>query len=123
IFRGPRDINLTNDLIIVLDINNPCMHLFNITDYSLLSSIISKGTGGQIEDSSFFTVDRELNLILTDSRKHCVTVFSKSGEVIAQFGKEGHSVGEFTEPMGVAIDNEKRIVVVSWNKNNALQIF
>ncbi|WP_411023076.1 hypothetical protein, partial [Salmonella sp. s51228] len=123
IVRNPRDINLTNDLIIVLDDYNPCMHLFNITDYSLLNSIISRGAGGQIVHSGFFTLDKQINLILTDYKKHCIIVFNISGEVIAQFGNALRSEVEFTYPRGVAIDNENRVVVVSMDKNNSLQIF
>lgn len=121
--KYPDDVKLTAELIIVLDQSDPCIHLFTSSDHSLVKSIIGRGEGKQLSYPPFISIDAEVNIIITDRKKNRVKVFTKSGECIYQFGKEGHSPGEFIYPTGVAIDSLNRLVVVSRNTNHALQIF
>lgn len=123
ILKYPNDVKLAGELVIVLDENDPCVHLFDSSTLFLLSSIISRGIGKQILESWFFTIDKELNITLTDKKQHCMKTFTKSGEFITQFGKMGQFEGGLINPTGVAIDNLNRIVVVNENERNAVQIF
>ena len=120
----PKDIKLSNDSVIVLDASNPCIHIFSITDCSLLNSIISRGTAdAEIGNSFCFTMDAGLNLLLTDDTNHCIKVFSNTGDFITQIGRRGEDIGELYYPAGIAIDSLNRIIVVSNSKNCSLQIF
>ena len=70
-----------------------------------------------------FCLDAEQNIIITDSKAHCVTIFTSKGELIHKFGRRGTRRGELFIPAGIAVDSENRIIVASHNPNFCLQIF
>ena len=40
-----------------------------------------------------------------------------------KFGKRGEGRGDFISPTGIAVDKEDRIIVVSRNDSNCIQLF
>ena len=40
-----------------------------------------------------------------------------------KFGREGNDTGEFIEPAGIALNSENKIVVISQNPSNCVQLF
>ena len=85
--------------------------------------MIPCGEGNVVVQPSFFVLDKCLNIIITDFKSNCVSVFSFGGELIHRFGKEGEKRGEFIEPTGVTIYVEGRILVASLNPEHCIQIF
>ncbi|WP_411023841.1 hypothetical protein, partial [Salmonella sp. s51228] len=43
IVKCPLDVKLSNELVIVLDESDPCIHIFTSSDHALVNSIISRG--------------------------------------------------------------------------------
>ena len=113
------DIKLTQDRIYVLDYGNPCIHIFN-TDHSYSHSIVSRGSGGQVGYSLFFTLDIEGNILISDHNRHLISVFTQEGELIHEIGK-GSDI--FYNPLGIVIDRMNRIIVVDEKEEGALNIF
>ena len=70
-----------------------------------------------------FILDSDHNILITDYELHCVSIFSYTGELIHKFGKEGEEKGDFIGPIGITLDSEGRIVVVSRNPNHCIQLF
>ena len=106
----------------MLDGSDPCMFVFN-SDHVLTNRLITIGVGKQTNNPCCFDIDRDYNIIMTDSCNHCVRVFNQEGEQIHKFGKEGQGIGELYQPWGIALDNTGRIIVVSRKATNCLQFF
>ena len=121
-FTHPRDIKVTRDRVLVLDGSVPCMFIFN-SEQLLINRIITRGRGKQTNNPCSFDIDRDYNIVMSDYSNHCVYVFSKEGEQLHKFGKQGQGIGEFINPYGIVLDNTGRIIVVCWKDANCLQFF
>ena len=119
---GARDVKLTSDEIVVLSCRNPCVSLYTYS-HQLIREMIPFGKSNVVVHPSFFFLDKSLNILITDFKSHCISVFSFGGELIHRFGEEGEKRGEFTKPRGIAIDAEGRILVASENPEHCIQIF
>ena len=119
---GAMDVKLTSDEIVVLSCRNPCVSLYTYS-HQLIREMIPKGEGNPIVKPVSFILDEAANILITDFENNCVSVFSFGGELIHRFGRKGEKRGEFINPMCIAIDYQKRIIVGSQNPNHCLQIF
>ena len=119
---GPRDIKLTADEIIVLNGMNPCLHIYDYT-YHLIREMLPCGEGNQLSTSHYFTLDNESNILLTDYNSHCILIFDRRGVLLHKLSKEGNGRGDVIEPTGIAIDSKGRIIVISENADNCVQLF
>ena len=119
LFTSPLDIKVTRDRVVVLDVSDPCMFIFN-SEHLLLNRII---TSKQTNNPCSFDIDRDYNIIMSDCSNHCVYVFNKEGEQIHKFGEQGQGIGEFYHPWGIVLDNTGRIVVVCEKDTDCLQFF
>ena len=96
------------------------LQIFNL-EGELVKCLIK---GNEIRYSSFFSIDRLGNIIVTDWGKHQIKIFSKEGDVL-------HTITsamlpgdqEFSYPNGVAIDKHNRIIVAHGNKKCNLLAF
>ena len=119
---GTRDVKLTSDEIVVLSCRIPCVSLYTYS-HQLIREMIPRGEGNPVIHPSFFVLDKSLNILITDLKSHCVSIFSFGGELIHRFGKKGEKRGELLEPAGVTINVEGRILVASKNPEHCIQIF
>ena len=122
LFTNPRDIKVTRDRVLVLDVSDPCMFIFN-SEHLLINRIITRGSGKQTNSPRSFDIDRDYNIMMSDISNDCVYVFNKEGEQIHKFGKHGQGIGEFSSPWGIVLDNTGRIIVVCCKDTNCLQFF
>ena len=123
IFRA-KDAKVTAEEIVVLCLGNPCIKIYNAS-HQLSRQMISKGMDNinQMKHPYCFLLDSNSKILITDSERHCISIFSSSGELIHEFGKEGEEKGEFVQPRGITMDSEGRIVVISSNPNHCIQLF
>jgi len=67
-------------------------------------------------------LDKNGNLLVTDTGNKRVLVFDQNLNFITQFGGAGFEAGEFDEPVGIAISQDGKIVVAdTWNRR--VQVF
>ena len=59
--KHPRDVKLSKEYIFVLDVSNPCLHLFSY-NHILQKSVISRGTGLQVINPWYFFIDHSDNI-------------------------------------------------------------
>ena len=111
LLEHPRDVKVTRDRVLLLNVSDPCMFIFN-SDHVLTNRLVTRGVGKQTRNSFCFDIDREYNIIMSDYTNHCVYVFNQEGEQIHKFGKKGQGIGEFCQPYGIALDNIGHIIVV-----------
>ena len=119
LFTSPLDIKVTRDRVLVLDVSDPCLFIFN-SEHLLINRIITRSSGKQTNSPRCFDVDR---VMMSDCGNHCVYVFNKEGEQIHKFGKQGQGIGEFYYPWGIVLHNTGRIIVVCSKDTNCLQFF
>ena len=122
LFTNPCDIKVTRDRVLVLDMSDPCMFIFN-SEHLLINRIITRGSGKLTSSPRSFDIDRDYNIMMSDYSNDCVYVFNKEGEQIHKFGKRGQGIGEFCSPWGIVLDNTGRIIVVCCKDTNCLQFF
>lgn len=115
----PLQIVLSQDRIYVLDKGDPCVHIFN-SDHSYSHSIVSRGYGKSVENTDFFTLDIEDNILVSDWGKHVISVFDNDGELIHEIGKEPNTVHK---PTGIAVDGMNRVICVDLKQDKPLKIF
>ena len=112
---SPRDIKLSKDYIYVLDGSNPCVYLFDY-DHILQKKHITRGEGMLVSDPYFFFIDDSNNLLISDRGSNSILIFNPLFELI-------HKISVSNNPMGIVIDKQRRIIVVSQSDNNCFQIF
>ena len=110
---NPLDIKLFKYDIFILDQSNPCLHIFN-KDLELQKSVITRGRGQQVIYPRFFFVDKFGNILISDRSSNSILILNSEFEFI-------HKISTSDQPMGITLDKEDRIIVVS--ANNCLQIF
>ena len=119
----PYDLKLSHDRIYVLcPHKNPCMLVLSI-EGDMLHSLISRGQGMDVLRPWFFCLDRDNNFVISDMDTHCIRVFSPAGDLLHTIGREGHQQGMFSQPRGIAITPNGKLVCVSNNENYGLQIY
>ena len=61
-------------------------------------------------------------VVVENTIAHCVSVYSRAGEKLRSFGSYGSEFGQFSQPRGVAVDDNGNILVAD-TKNNRIQKF
>ena len=67
-------------------------------------------------------VNQQGEVVVTEDRGHCVSIFSSSGEKIQSFGSHGTGHGQFNRPFNVAIDDDGNILITE-HDNHRIQMF
>ena len=114
-FKYPRDVKLSLKYIFILDESSPCIHLYDY-DLILQKSVFSSGEGMQIVHSKCLFLDNYNNILISDHGSNSIQVFNPEFELI-------HEINTSVYPMGVAVDNQGRILVVCRAEQDCLQIF
>ena len=115
ILRYPHDVKLYKDNIFVLDASNPCLHIFN-KDLLLQKSVVTRGEGQQVINPCFFCIDKFGSILISNRSSNSILILNSEFEFI-------HKISVSNNPMGITMDKEDRIIVVSQADNNCLQIF
>ena len=115
ILKSPLDVKLSKEYIFVLDVSNPCVHLFNY-DHILQKSVISRGKGMQVINPYYFFIDQTDNILISDYDSNSIRIFNEVFQLI-------HKISVSTNPIGITVDKRGRVIVVCQANNNCLQIF
>ena len=119
----PYDVKVSRDCLYVLcPHNNPCMLVLTL-EGDMLHSLITCGKEMDVSCPLYFCLDPLNNFVLSDYKSHSIRVFSPEGNLLHTIGRERHQPGMFSNPEGVAITPNGRLVCVSHNENYGLQIF
>ena len=120
--RYPCDVKLTPDEVYILCQSSPFIKVFSHTG-NLSRSIITRHNIGMQVWPSFFCLDANSNLLLSYRLDHQTKIFSKEGTLLHTLGKYGRKAGRFYFPQGIALINNRKLVIVSRSRNYSLQIF
>ena len=67
-------------------------------------------------------VNKKGEIIIAECDAHCVSVYSRTGEILRSFGSSGQGEGHFSFPRGVAVDDDGNILVAD-SGNHRIQRF
>ena len=109
----PLDITLYKDNIFVLDQSNPCLHIYN-RDLVLQKSVVTRGEGQQVIYPYSFFIDKFGYILFTDYSSNYILILNSEFELV-------HKIS-VTEPTGITMDEEDRIIVTCV-VSKCLQIF
>ena len=114
------DLKLVSSLFIVLflDCTYPVQSFSR--DGNLIRLIVSQE---QLVRARYFCLDRDMNIIISDTGAHNVKVFDREGQLVATIGHKRTGPGEFSSPHGIDINKEGLIVVVDRKYSHKLQFF
>ena len=110
----PCDIKLYKDNIFILGESNPCLHIYN-RDLVLQQSVVTRGRGQQVRHPYFFFIDNFGNILITDPSSNSILILNSQFEFI-------HKIS-VSEPTGITMDRDDRIIVTSCASHNCLQLF
>lgn len=109
----PGDVDVASDgSIFVCDPISSRILVFD-SDFGLRRSFGQFGDGyGELRDPSAVAIDEELDRVyVADRGRRCITVFTKAGEPVTEFGTRGEAVGQFEEPVGLLVTDDGLYVV------------
>ena len=113
--KYPRDVKLSKEYICILAESNPCLHLFSY-NHILQKSVISRGTGIQVNNPWFFFIDQFDNILISDRASNSILIYSPQFQL-------SHKISVSNSPTGVTVDTQGRLIVVSQSDTNCLQIY
>ena len=70
----------------------------------------------QVVHSNCFFVDNSNNVLISDHGSNSIQILNHEFEMI-------HEINTSTHPMGVVVDNQRRVIVVCQADRDCLQIF
>ena len=149
-FVQPKDVKLLQDKLLVLDLRNPCLHMFSL-EGEYQKSIVSNGIGRDVAGPLFFCVDQSGLIIVGDNQSSRVKAFSVDGTLLHEVGVYSGKAERFVRssslmshlvhlginhratsssneglvksPRGLALDTKRRLVVIGLMDVDCLQIF
>ena len=136
-FIQPKDVKVLQDKLLILDLRDPCLHVFSL-DGEYQKSIISNGMDREVAGPLFFCVDQSGFVIIGDNQSGRVKAFSLDGALLHEVGVYSGDSGRFVRssslmshlvhfgmgsrsesrkglvksPRGVALDSKRRLVVI-----------
>ena len=116
--RRPSDVILTPDEVYVLsNTDSPCVHVFSHTGDKIRSLITGEYAGDQLAYPALFCLDANKNFVISYIRPSVVKVFSQRGTLLTTLGCSNN------QPHGIALVDNRKLVVVSHNCDNGIQMF
>ena len=115
ILHYPLDVKLYKDNIFILDVSNPCLHLFN-KDLVLQKCVVARGEGQQVVNPFYFCIDKFGSILISDHNSNSILILNSEFEFI-------HKISVSCYPIGITMDKEDRVIVVCQADINYLQIF
>lgn len=123
VFQSPFSVAVTsNNDIVVCDACQ--IKILDGRSESLKNIIGTRGVGREkFLNPSGLTVDKEDNIIVTDSESHQIHVLNLKDEDDSLLGGLGTDAGYFDTPCDVAVSSDGRKIVVVEERNHRLQVF
>ena len=117
--KRPQYIQIKDILLYILTSDkSPSLHVFTLTGNYLHSIKF----GSDLPPScSFFCMDLQNNILISDSKNKCIQIFSPRGEYMC---KIGHFQDEdYDNPLGIALTRQLKLVVITPYDESQLQMF
>ncbi|XP_066269862.1 tripartite motif-containing protein 2-like [Branchiostoma lanceolatum] len=118
-FENPKDIAVNTDRKYVMVIDGRDVKMFNLNGRVVH---LIKGADCGLQNPQHITVSQDGDILVSDTAKHMVFVFTDKGKLLRSFGSEGSGEGELKGPRGVCTDSAGNIIVAD-EENNRVEVF
>eukprot|EP00058_Branchiostoma_floridae_P022191 XP_002607681.1 hypothetical protein BRAFLDRAFT_123270 [Branchiostoma floridae] len=118
-FENPKDIAVNTDRKFVMVIDGSDVKMFNLNGRVVH---LIKGKDYGLQNPHHITVSQGGDILVSDSAKHMVFVFSEKGQFLRSFGSEGSGEGELKGPRGICTDSSGNIIVAD-EENSRIVVF
>jgi DNA-binding beta-propeller fold protein YncE len=108
--------------IYVADLYSHNFQLFTNTGTFLKKWVASTGEG-VFHNAGGVATDSNGNVYVADTNNDRVQAFSNTRELLAKWGSSGSGDGQFSSPLGIAVDSSSNNVYVADTNNNRIQVF
>lgn len=124
LFR-PEDVKLnskTGEIFVLDHSENGFVHIFSMEGVKL--ETITTINKPRVMATSFFCIDKEENLVISDTEANTIKVFTRGGKNLKIIGQEGERPGDLMYPRGVCCREEGNCyLVASSNEHFTVQMF
>ena len=118
--NSPSEVKICSELIYVIDVSSHCLHCFDKSGKEL-RSFLTCGIGKQILGPSTFCFDGDKNIIIADHDAQTLKIFSPSGELLHQIGKEVPDTEDVGDCFGVVLFGQN--IFVTCANLDSIKIF
>ena len=112
---GPRDITILSGTIYILSQIDNCIYCYNL-DCTLRKKIELIGQEQKMTATSFFTIDKKWNFLITDQTLQRINIFSPKGVLIHILG-----AGHLPFIAGITLDKFDWIICVCGSKERFIK--
>lgn len=119
--KGPKDVMVIEDNLVVLDSQNPFLHIFSLSG-TLLRHLVDNSHPLLLQDPSFFTLDGEENIIIADEIGNSLGVFYLPENTYTHLNL-GKDVVKFSEPTGIVADLNGSLVIGNNGSKQLIKCF
>ena len=92
---------------------------FNVTVKRPIAALKKLGTPvktiSELKEPWGVAINQKGEILVAERYRHCISIFSPTGEKLGSFGSKGSGPGQFNEPRGVTVDGDGNILVVDCN--------
>ena len=121
----PRDVKVVDSEVAVLHDGEYCVSFYTRGGV-FLRKVVKKGNNKQkIGKPSFFCIDSDNNILITDSKQNCIKIYRSTGFHICNIACEGESDDddEYVYPAGISLFDDGSIVSLCDRNEDQLQVF
>ena len=111
----PISVCLTDNYIVILTNNNPCVYEYSY-DLQLLNKYIARDWR-QVSIPTCLALDSRNNILITDRGAHCIHIFRRDGTLVRVI------FDDIQLPSAVTMDRKGRIILTSNRDGHCLQFF
>ena len=123
LLSDPRDVRVVGSEVAILHDGEYCVSFFTRGGV-FLRRVVKKGNNKQkVGDPSFFCIDSDNNILVTDSKHDCIKIYRSTGFHICNIACEGNSDDEYVHPAGIALFDDGSIVSLCDRNEDQLQVF
>lgn len=115
-------VNHGGDVIVTDQQSSSLLHILARADFRSLHTIIGGSRAPLFRQVWYCAVDKDNNIVISDTSDHTVKVLSSIGMLLFEFGGKGCQSGQFFYPAGVCVDSYGHILVADLC-NNRVQMF
>ncbi|XP_019622728.1 PREDICTED: tripartite motif-containing protein 3-like [Branchiostoma belcheri] len=118
-FENPKDVAVDTNRKYVIVIDGSDVKMFDLNDKVVH---LIKGEDFGMQNPQHITVTQVGDILVSDTGKHKIFMFSGEGQFLRSFGGEGSGEGELRGPRGICTDSSGNIIVAD-EENSRIELF
>lgn len=118
----PCGIDYKDGYLVVTSLQDKNLHKIKTNGYPIWKKNVDARQKGVLHNPFRVAILPNDNIAVSETRRQCISVFSKEGQHVLRFGHSGEEPGMFNQLAGIAVRLDKELVVVDAG-NKRVQLF